>query len=303
MLKKFVLVACLISGGIIVAQTAPAGKLAAPSRKPDASTTNPDTALPTNDDVEAAMQRTFAYDPSVKWVIHDIRASAIPGVADILLSINSQAPQHIFYSIKTQSAIVGEMIPFGPNPFAPTRAKLQAADGPALVIGTPVISVVEFSDLECPHCKSAQPVFEKLVNDFPQVRFVFQQFPLPASLHPWARKGAEYSDCVGRLHPAMFWKYIDAVFENQLSVAAATADDKLKELATGLGLDAQKISACAALPATDAIVKKSVDLGQSLDVTQTPTVFINGRRMLGIADIPYEQLKKLVQFEIDHAGR
>jgi protein-disulfide isomerase len=303
MLKKFLIVAGLLSSaGFIFAQTAAPGKPAAPSRKP-ASTTNADAALPTNDDVEAAMKRTFAYDPSVKWVIHDIRASAIPGVADIQLSINSQASQHIFYSSKAQTAIVGEMIPLGPNPFAPVRAKLQAADGPALVTGTPIISVVEFSDLECSHCKAAQPVFEKLANDFPQVRFVFQQFPLPATLHPWAQKAAEYSDCVGRLHPAMFWKYIDAVFEGQGGIAAVTADDKLKEIATTIGLDAQKISACAALPATDAIVKKSVDLGQSLDVTQTPTVFINGRRMLGIADIPYEKLKNLVQFEIDHAGR
>ena len=159
------------------------------------------------------------------------------------------------------------------------------------------------ADLECPHCKAAEPVFEKLANDFPQVRFVFQQFPLPPTLHPWAQKGAEYSDCVGRLYPAMFFKYIDAVFENQLSIAAATADDKLKELATTVGLDVQKISACAGLPETDAIVKKSVDLGQLMDVTQTPTVFVNGRRVLGIADIPYENLKRLVQFEIEHADK
>jgi protein-disulfide isomerase len=50
-------------------------------------------------------------------------------------------------------------------------------------------------------------------------------------------------------------------------------------------------------------VNKSLKFGQSLDVNQTPTVFINGRRVLGIGDIPYEQLKTLVQFEIDHAGR
>src|SRR5271167_3136197 len=102
MLKKFLMIAGLcLSGSIVVAQTAPPTKPAAPSRKPDLSTTHADAALPTNDDVEAAMKRTLAYDPSLKWVIHDIRSSAIPGVADILFSINSQAPQHLFYSIKT----------------------------------------------------------------------------------------------------------------------------------------------------------------------------------------------------------
>ena len=303
-MKKLLLTASLfLSASIVFAQTATPSKPAAAQRKPAVATPNADAALPTKEDVEVSMKRTFGYDPSIKWVIYEIRASVIPGVADVLVSINSQQSQHIFYSITTQNAIVGELIPFGPNPFAPIRAKLKAADGPALVTGTPVISMVEFSDLECPHCKAAQPILEKLSNDFPQVRFAFQQFPLPATMHPWALQAAKYSDCVGRLYPAMFWKYIDAVFEGQGGIAAVTADDKLKEIAASLVPDAQKISACASLPETDAIVKKSIDLGQSLDVTQTPTLFVNGRRVLGIADIPYEHLKKLVQFEIDHAGR
>lgn len=264
-------------------------------------------ALPTKDEVDVAMKRTLGYDPAVGWTIYDIRASAIPGVADILLSINKGAergtPQHIYLSTASQNAIAGEMIPFGPDPFAPARAVLKAADGPAQGSPNPTILLVEFSDLECPHCKVAQPIIEKLVTDFPQVRYIFQQFPLPASMHPWAMKAADYADCVGRLNPQAFWKYIDTVFENQSSIAAATAEDKLKEFATGAGLDAQKISTCAALPQTEAKVKKSVDLGQSLDVNQTPTLFVNGRRVLGIADIPYDLLKNMVQFEIDHASK
>ena len=102
---------------------------------------------------------------------------------------------------------------------------------------------------------------------------------------------------------ASFWKYINSVFENQGSIAAATADDKLKEFAKDLGLDPDKISACASEPQTEAGIKKSLDLGESLNVNQTPTLFINGRRVLGVADIPYSQLKSLVQFEIDHAGK
>lgn len=264
-------------------------------------------AVPTKDEVDVAMKRTLGYDPAVTWTIYDIRPSGMPGLADVLISIGKGAergqPQHIYMSTASQNAIAGEMIPFGPNPFAPVRAALQAADGPAQGSANPAIVMVEFSDLECPHCKAAQPIVEKLVTDFPQVRYIFQQFPLPATMHPWAMKAAEYADCVGRLNPQAFWKYIDTVFDNQGSVAAATADDKLKEFATSVGLDAQKISTCAALPQTEARVKKSVDLGQSLDVNQTPTLFVNGRRVLAIPDIPYDQLKSLVQFEIDHAGK
>jgi protein-disulfide isomerase len=162
---------------------------------------------------------------------------------------------------------------------------------------------VEFSDLECPHCKAAQPIVEKLEADFPQVRFTFQQFPLPASMHPWALKAAQYADCAGQMNKDAFWKYVDAIFENQGGIALATADDKLKELATANGLDATKIAACAVSPETDARIKRSLALGQTLSVNQTPTVFINGRMVSGLANIPYDNLKQLVQFEIDHAGK
>ncbi|HXB20122.1 MAG TPA: thioredoxin domain-containing protein [Candidatus Solibacter sp.] len=278
----------------------------APEPKKDA-TQKPvlaDALLPSKEDVNSAMKRSFGYDPSITWEVYDIRPSVIPGVTEVLVSVNKQAPSHIYLSPDHQNAIIGNLIPFGDNPFAPARAKLQAADGPAKGPQTPVISIIEFSDLQCPHCKAAQPVLEKLVAEFPQVRYVFQQFPLPASLHPWAMKAAQYSDCSARgPNKEGFWKFTDSVFENQGGIALATADDKLKELATAAGLNAQQIAACAASPETEARVKKSMDLGQSLEVNETPTVFINGRRVQSVATIPYDQLKSLVQFEIDHAGK
>ncbi|MGC2696690.1 MAG: thioredoxin domain-containing protein [Candidatus Angelobacter sp.] len=275
------------------AQSKPATKTSAPAA----------AALPSKDDVDAALKRTLGYDPGVGWTIYDIRQSPIPGLADVTLSINKQASQHIYVSLSGENAVIGEIIPFGTNPFAPARAKLQGAFGPSRGSLHPQIQIIEFSDLQCPHCKAAQPIVEKLLTDFPQVRVTFQQFPLPASLHPWAMKAAQYADCAGQMNQDAFWKYVDSIFENQGGIALATADDKLKELATAAGYDAEKIAACAASPETDARIKKSLDLGQTLDINQTPTIYINGRAVLGLAGIPYEQLKTLVQFEIDHAGK
>jgi protein-disulfide isomerase len=284
-----------------------------PATKPHAAASSPaataapsqakTSALPTQEQVEAAMKRTFGYDGAVTWQIYDIRPSRIPDVAEILVAVNKQQPVHLYWSAATQEAVVGDMMPFGPDPYSRTRAKLQAADGPARGAQQPTIAIVDFSDLECPHCKAAHPILEKLAADFPQVRLVFQQFPLPASLHPWAMKAALYADCAGKMDKDAFWKYLDTIFENQGSIALATADDQLKGFATAVGLDAQKVAACAAGPEAEARVKKSMDLGQALDITETPTVFINGRQVRGLASIPYDQLKTLVQFEIDHAGK
>lgn len=268
-----------------------------PAQKPAA------TLLPSEADIDIALKRTLGYDPAISWQVIEVRPSVIPGVSDVVISINKQNFQHMYVSPDGQNAIIGEMIPFGPNPFAPARSKLQAADGPSLGPAKGSINIVEFSDLECPHCKAAHPIIEKLAADFPQVRIIFQQFPLPKTLHPWAGKAATYADCAGHVNNDVFWKFIGSIFDNQGAIAEATADDKLKELATAAGLDAQKISACAATPETEARVQKSMDLGNILEVSSTPTVFINGRRIQAIANIPYDQLKVLVQFEIDHAGQ
>jgi len=259
--------------------------------------------LPSQQQVDAALRRTLGYDQGLSWNILDIKPSEIPGVADVVVSMNKQNPIHFYVSPDSQKAIVGTMMPFGANPYEDNREKLKAADGPAKGSAKPAIDIVDFSDLECPHCKAAQPVLEKLVGDFPQVRLVFQQFPLPPSFHPWAMKAAEYADCAAKEDKEAFWKYVDTIFENQGSIALATADDKLKEYATTAGLDAAKIAACAADPTTEARVQKSLNLGNSLQVNSTPTVFINGREINAIANVPYEQLKGLVQFEIDHAGK
>jgi len=293
------LVLMLVLFGAALAQPASQGQ-----KSKTSSTETAPMLLPGNAQIDAALKRTFGYDPSLSWQILDIHPSIAPGIAEVVVSFNKQPPYRFWITPDGQNAVlVADILPFGPDPFAPAREKLQAAKGPSRGATNPAIYIVDFSDLQCPHCKAAQPIVEKLVTDFPQVRLIFQQFPLPASLHPWAMKAALYADCAGHMDQAAFWKYVDAIFENQGGIALATADDKLKELATAAGLDGQKLAACAATPETEERVKKSLELGESLGINETPTVFVNGRRVKGITNIPYDQLKAMVQFEIEHAGK
>ena len=131
-LKIFALMISLaVSFAVSSAQTAAPKKAAskpatpAPAAKP--ATAKPATALPTTDQVDAALKRTLGYDPGVTWQIYEIKPAAVPGLADVLFAINKQAAQHIYLSPDAENAIIGEMIPFGANPFAPARAKLKAA--------------------------------------------------------------------------------------------------------------------------------------------------------------------------------
>ena len=147
--------------------------------------------------------------------------------------------------------------------------------------------------MQCPHCKEANPTIERLLNEDPNVRFVFQNFPLPS--HNWALKAAAYADCVGRASSDTFWKFLDSVYAAQNDITADNADQKLTDLADQSEVKGQDIAACAATPETEARVQESIKLGQSLEVNSTPTLFINGRPV-GVSGNNYDVLKQLVDF-------
>ena len=126
--------------------------------------------------------------------------------------------------------------------------------------------MVDFSDLQCPHCKEAHPALEKLMAENKNVRLVFQSFPLP--MHDWAAKAAAYADCVSRSSNDAFWKFIAECLRAQSDITAANADEKLTGLADGAGVKGADIAACAAKPETASRVEKSQALGQVLECEQ-----------------------------------
>jgi protein-disulfide isomerase len=255
------------------------------------------THLPSEDEVNGFLQQTFGYDPQVTWKIASITPSAAQGLAEVNVIMSSpqgQAAQKFFVSEDGKHAVVGEIIPFGKHPFVEARLLLQQhANGPARGPANAPVLLVEFSDLQCPHCKEANPTIEKLLSENSNIRFIFQSFPLPS--HNWAEKAAEYADCVARVSNDAFWKFIASVYAAQSDITAENADQKLAELATQAGVKGTEIAACAATPEAQSRVQASVNLGQSLDVNSTPTLFINGRPV-GIGPNNYDVLKKLVDF-------
>jgi protein-disulfide isomerase len=192
-------------------------------------------------------------------------------------------------------AVVGDIIPFGAHPFAHTRGLLEkGVNGPSRGPKEAPVLIVEFGDLQCPACKAAQPAIEALVAAEPNVRFVFQNFPL--EMHNWAAKGANYAQCVAEASNEAFWKFIAKTYETQSDITAANADEKLTALADGAGVKGADIAACAAKPETKTKVEASIALGKTVNVTATPTLFINGRSIGSISQVPAETLKALVDF-------
>jgi protein-disulfide isomerase len=251
--------------------------------------------LPSEETVNSFLHQWFGYDSSLSWKIASIKPSEIEGLSEInvvLSGAQGQQALKLYVTPDGKHAVNGEIMPFGAHPFAADQKELERGlNGPSRGPANAPVTVVDFSDLQCPHCKDAHPIIEKLIAEDKNVRVVFQSFPLP--MHDWAAKAAAYADCVDRSSNDAFWKFIQSVYGAQSDITAANADEKLTALADSAGVKGADIATCAAKPETTSGVEKSVALGKALDVNSTPTLFVNGRKLPAV---PYEVLQKLVDF-------
>jgi protein-disulfide isomerase len=254
--------------------------------------------LPSEATVDSFLQQTFGYDAQVSWKISSIKPAPVPGLAQVdVIIANPQGQQlsRFYVTSDGDHAVIGDIIPFGDKPFEAANKILEKGiTGPSRGPKDAQVTIVEFGDLQCPACKAAQPVIEALVAAEPKARFVFQNFPL--EMHNWAAKGAAYADCVGRASNDAFWKFIAKTYEMQADITAENADEKLTALADGAGVKGADIAGCATTPVTKAHVDASIALGKSIDVTGTPTLFINGRKIGSIDPRGADAYKGLVEF-------
>ena len=295
-MRNFLTILIVLSAvGLLAGQTAPATKPAKPAEKLGTHVT-PD--LPSEATVDSFLHQQFGYQADLTWKIASIKPSPIEGLAEVTVILASQQGQQIskFYVASDgEHALVGDIIPFGARPFDPVKRLLEkGVTGPARGPKDASVMIVEFGDLQCPACKAAQPTIEALVAAEPNARFVFQNFPL--EMHNWAAKGAAYSDCIGRASTDAFWKFVSKTYETQSDITAENADEKLTALADGAGVKGSDIAACAAKPETKAHVDASIALGKSVDVTGTPTLYINGRKIGSFDARMQEVYKSLVDF-------
>ncbi len=274
------------------AQNSPSAKAA---EKP---TSGAAANLPSEATVDSFMQQTFGYESEVSWKISSIKPAPVAGLAQVdvvLASPQGQQLTRFYVTGDGEHAVVGDIIPFGAKPFDPAKKTLEKGiTGPSRGPKNAPVTIVEFGDLQCPACKAAQPAIEGLIASEPDARFVFQNFPL--EMHNWAAKGAAYADCVAQASNDAFWKFIAKTYETQSDITAENADEKLTALAEGAGVKGADIAACAATPVTKAHVDASLALGKSVNVTGTPTLFINGRSIGNVSQVPAASLKGLVDF-------
>ncbi|NDQ58060.1 MAG: thioredoxin domain-containing protein [Acidipila sp.] len=288
-LATFVLLAALSAA----AQTPKTS--ATPAHK--SSTTSPGDSSVLSRRVERYLRTMYAWGPQYVVKIGAPAATPVPGLLQVSLEVSFAGDTNsgqVFVSSDGRFIVQGELSDMTGDPFAAIRQKINlddaASEGPA----DARVVVVEYGDFQCPSCRQLQQVLKPLRPNYPQVRFVFRDFPL-THIHAWAMTASLGGRCVLRQNPAAFWTYFDAIYDAQDLIKPETAYDKVLEQAATLGVDQAAFKTCMAAPETKSAVERSIQEGIDLKIANTPTVFVNGRRMVG-GD--RESLEQYIQFEL-----
>lgn len=248
--------------------------------------------------VEAYLRHYYAWGPEFTVTAAPPKPSPIPDIYEVPVSISFKGQSDaavVYVTHNGKYMIRGAVSDLLVDPFAAARAKLDVTGNPHIGPAKACVNVVEFADFECPHCKEANEALTAIEPKYPDVRFTFLDFPL-TQIHPWAYNAALAGRCAYHQNPALYPKYRDAIFEQQDQITADNASDKLLNIASQVGLNTSTLTACMADPATHKEVDANETLGKSLDVNSTPTIFVNGRPMVGGTE---QLLEQFIGYEQD----
>jgi protein-disulfide isomerase len=159
------------------------------------------------------------------------------------------------------------------------------------------ITLIEYSDYECPFCKSFQPTIQELLKTYgDKIRLVYRHYPLP--FHANAQKEAEASECVASIGGNdAFWKFSDTIYERTTSNGTGFALTALGPLAAEVGVDQQQFQSCLDSGKYEKLVKDSITEGQTAGVNGTPSTFIidsKGNSQLIVGAQPIDSFKTIL---------
>lgn len=241
------------------------------------------------------IKETFNIPSGVEAKLGTFEKSEIPGLYKVTMTLSrggQSQERPVLVSEDGRRYIVSDVQDATTLPDAAILAKLKVDGAPAKGPQDAKVTVVEFTDFQCPYCKKAhQAIADNLFKTYgDKVRLVFKHFPL--GMHNWAEPAAVAAACVQKLKPEAFWKVTDGIFAMQGDLKLENVKEKLANLAASAAVNRKKFEACYDKQETLETVKKDTAEGDDLGVNSTPTLIVNGHKMAGFGG--FEQLKALI---------
>jgi protein-disulfide isomerase len=246
----------------------------------------------------------FTIPTTVKVTMTDLRDTAYPDFFVTTVTLDDgkdKRTQALFVSKNMRYLVEGSLFNLGGDPRADIVRLISLKDQPSQGPENAPVTLVEYSDLECPVCARMQEELEKeIVPKYGnKLRVVFKEYPLVA-IHDWAQAAAIAAQCTYQLDPSKYVDFRSAVYKNQESMNGDHARDLLLHIAAEAGVDNMKLAACIdakdSLPRVEANMREADALG----VAQTPTSFINGKTLVGAP--PAADIEKIID-EILREGK
>jgi len=236
--------------------------------------------------------------PATQIEVKDLQASKIKGAKTGTLSVGGRSTGFLL-SDDGRYAVFGDMEDLTVDPFKKVMEKISLKGEPAKGPANAKVTIVEYSDFQCPFCSRGYQTLEtQVLKEYgDKVRFVYKHFPL--NFHPWAEPGAIATECAAEQSAEAYWKIYAYLFEHQKEINPQNLKDKVHEALQGTKIDMAKLDDCFANKKTADKVKAEMAEGQSVGVSGTPAFIINGRLLSGAQ--PFESFKAIIDDELARA--
>ncbi len=265
----------------------------------------PTTATGGVDNKEEVSRRIAEYfgksvTPGIILRVTDITPSDVPGWNKGTLEVSAGTNNQTMTFLVSKDGryfISGEVTDLTVDPLKAVMDKIDLKGRPARGPADAKVTIVEYSDFQCPFCsRGYQIVEEQVMPEYEgKVRFYFKHLPLK-SIHPWAEGASVATECAGQQSGDGFWKMYHAVFKGQRELNQDNLKEKVTQFAKDAGLDAEKFSQCLDSKEAAAQVEKDLAEAAAVGANSTPTFFINGRRLEGAQ--PLENFKSIIDAEL-----
>jgi protein-disulfide isomerase len=261
--------------------------------------------------IEREVRSYYSLPATVKITVGPLRASEFPNYDALTINVdgNGKKQDYDFLLSKDGKTLMRmTKLDLTKDPYAETMKKIDLAGRPVRGNKDAKVVVVNFDDFQCPFCsRMHQTLFPELLKEYgDRVEFVYKDFPL-AEIHPWATHAAVDANCLGAQNTDAYWDFADYIHANQHEVSTEKTREgefaALDRLTTLQGqkhnLDQTKLQSCIKAQKDDAI-NASVKEGESVGVSATPTLFINGQEMDGA--LPASEVRDALDHALQEAG-
>lgn len=242
--------------------------------------------------------------PEINATLTNVQDSKISGAKSATIELSRGAQKQsvgVIMSEDGRYVVFGEVEDVTSDPFKAIAEKISIQGNPVKGPKDAKVTIVEYSDFQCPYCARAhQTISEQVLKEYgDKVRLVHKNFPL--GFHKWAEPAGIAAECAFEQDEGAFWKLYDYFFNNQQQMTPENVKDKTLEALAGTKVDKAKFGDCYDNKKTLPKVQADTAEGQQVGVTGTPAFLINGRKLSGAQ--PFDRFKAIIDDELQRAGK